>query len=73
MKDVHPNLGEIAQGAFSGDVTDIKAALTTFNDQMTAERDAAIAAVQAEGGEVSIEDWIFADWVAGEDFTSDKY
>jgi multiple sugar transport system substrate-binding protein len=73
MKDVHPNLGEIAQGAFSGDVTDIKAALTTFNDQMTAERDAAIAAVQAEGGEVTVEDWIFADWVAGEDFTSDKY
>lgn len=73
MKDVHPDLGEIVQGVFSGDVTDYKTALQTFNDQMTAERDAAIAAVAAEGVEVSIDDWVFADWTPGEDFTSDKY
>lgn len=73
MRDIHPNLGEIAQGVFSGDVTDIQAALQTFNDELTAERDAAIEAVQAEGIEVSLDDWVFADWVPGEDFTADKY
>lgn len=73
MKDIHPNLGEIAQGVFSGNVTDIRAALTSFNDQVTTERDAAIEAVQAEGGDVSIDDWVFADWTPGEDFTSTQY
>ncbi len=73
MADIHPNLGEIVQGVFSGDVSDYRAALRTFNDQLTAERDKAIEAVTAEGGEVSIDDWIFAGWQAGEDFTPDMY
>jgi len=73
MADIRPNLGDIAQGVFSGDVTDYRAALTAYNDQMTAERDSAIEAVQAEGVEVSIDDWIFPEWQAGEDFTPDMY
>jgi multiple sugar transport system substrate-binding protein len=73
MADIHPNLGEIVQGVFSGDVTDYRAALKTFNDQLTAEREKAIEAVTAEGGEVSIDDWIFAEWQAGEDFTPEMY
>jgi multiple sugar transport system substrate-binding protein len=73
MADIHPNLGEIVQGVFSGDVSDYRAALKTFNDQVTAERDKAIEAVTAAGGEVSIDDWIFDGWAAGEDFTADKY
>jgi multiple sugar transport system substrate-binding protein len=73
MADIHPNLGEIVQGVFSGDVNDYRAALKTFNDQMTAERDKAIEAVTAAGGEVSIDDWVFDGWTAGEDFTADKY
>lgn len=73
MADIRPNLGDIVQGVFSGDVTDYQAALTEYNDQMTAERDSALAAVQADGGEVSIDDWIFPKWQAGEDFTPDMY
>ncbi|MDQ3540858.1 MAG: extracellular solute-binding protein [Chloroflexota bacterium] len=73
MADIRPNLGDIVQGVFSGDVTDYRAALQEYNDQVTAERDSAIAAVQAEGGEVSIDDWIFPEWQAGEDFTPDMY
>lgn len=73
MTDVHPNLGEITQGVFSGDVTDYRAALQTYNDQMTAERDRAIQVVQDNGGEVSIDDWIFPEWQPGEDFTTEMY
>lgn len=73
MADIHPNLGEIAQGVFSGDVSDYRAALKTFNDQLTAERNLAIEAVTAEGGQVSLDDWIFPEWTAGEDFTPDMY
>lgn len=70
MADVRPNLGDIAQGVFSGDVTDYRAALQELSDKMTAERDKAIEAVTAEGGEVSIDDWVFADWTPGEDYTA---
>ncbi len=73
MADIHPDLGEIAQGVFSGDVTDYRAALQEYNDKVTAERDSAIAAVQAEGAEVSIDDWIFSNWQPGEDFTPEMY
>ncbi len=72
MADIHPNLGEIAQGVFSGDVTDYRAALQELSDKMTAERDTAIEAVKAEGSEVSIDDWIFADWTPGQDYTPDN-
>jgi multiple sugar transport system substrate-binding protein len=73
MADIHPNLGEIAQGVFSGDVSDLRGALKTFNDQVTAERDKALKEVQGAGKQVSIDDWIFPEWKAGEDFTSDMY
>jgi multiple sugar transport system substrate-binding protein len=73
MKDIHPNLGEIVQGVFSGDVTDYRAALQTFNDAMTAERERAIGVVQEAGGDVSIDDWVFSNWTPGEDYTADKY
>jgi multiple sugar transport system substrate-binding protein len=73
MKDIHPNLGEIAQGVFSGDVADYKAALKDYNDQLTAERDRAIKVVTDGGGEVSVDDWAFANWQPGEDFTPEMY
>lgn len=70
MKDIHPNMGEIIQGAISGEVKDIRGALTTYNDAMTAEREAAIKTVNDKGGKVSIEDWVFSDWVRGEDYVT---
>lgn len=68
MADVRPNLGEIVQGVISGDVTDIAGTLQEYNDKLTAERDAAIATVQAEGGDVSLDDWVFEDWESGQDY-----
>lgn len=73
MEDIHPDLGEIVQGVFSGDVTDYRAALQTYNDQLTAERDRAIETVRAEGVDVSIDDWVFSEWQPDQDFTPDMY
>jgi multiple sugar transport system substrate-binding protein len=73
MKDVTPGLGEIVQGAFAGAFGDVKPVLQQFNDQMTAERDRAIKAVNDAGGKVSVDDWKFDNWNLDEDFTPDKY
>lgn len=73
MTDIRPNLGEIAQSIFTGDVTDIPATLKDYSDKMTAERDRAIAEAQGEGFEVSVDDWVFPNWELGTDYTSEKY
>ncbi len=68
MKPIHPNLGEIIQGAISGDVKDVKKALQEFNDATSAERDRAVKVVQGKGGKVSQDDWVFSDWTQGKDY-----
>lgn len=70
MEQIRPSLGEIVQGVFSGDVEDPRAALQTFADQLTAERDRAIETVRAAGSEVSLDDWLFADWQPAEDYAA---
>ena len=70
MQQIRPSLGEIAQGVFSGDVDDPAAALQTFADQLTAERERAIAAVNGRGIQVSLDDWVFPDWQPGQDYTA---
>lgn len=70
MKPVEPSLGALVQGAFSGQVDDIRAALQTLSDGTAKARDVAIAEV---GGDVSVEDWAFPDWKPGEDFGPERY
>lgn len=70
MKPVLPGLGEIIQGAFSGAFDDPKPVLKQFADQMSAERERAIAAAKADGAEVSLDDWVFADWVPDTDYVA---
>ena len=73
MAEVHPNLGEIAQGAFSGDVTDYRAALTEYAGKLSAERERAIGVVQGRGGQVSLDDWVFPNWDPAQDYTDAFY
>lgn len=73
MRDVHPNLGEIVQGVFSGAITDIRGALEEYNRKMTEERNRAIEAVQEDGVDVSVDDWVFPNWDPNSDFTPDMY
>lgn len=68
MKPVQPNLGTIAQGVLTGDVTDIPKALKTYNEGLTKSRDMAIKA--KGGGKVSVDDWAFPDWQRGKDYVA---
>jgi multiple sugar transport system substrate-binding protein len=73
MKDVRPNLGEIAQGVLGGTIKDYKAALKSLSDKLTAEREKAIKTVQAKGEKVSLDDWAFSNWDSSKDYTADSY
>lgn len=73
MTDVRPNLGEIIQGAISGEVSDIRGTLQTYNDQMSAARESAVSAAQGAGIEVSLDDWVFPNWTPDQDYTAANY
>lgn len=73
MRAIHPNLGEIVQGAFSGGISNIQAALENYCASWTNERNRAIEIVQGKGVDVSLDDWIFSNWQPGEDFTAEDY
>lgn len=72
-KQVQPTLGAIIQGAFTGDVPDVKKALKKLTDDSNAERDRAVKAAQAKGAQVSVDDYAFPDWQPGADYTLDRY
>lgn len=70
MPPSEPGLGGIVQGVFSGQVKDVRGALLKLSEERTKARDAAIAKV---GGGVSVQDWAFPNWKAGEDFGPERY
>lgn len=72
-KPVEPGLPEIVQGAFSGDVTDVRAALKKLSDASSASREQAITKATADGAEVSLDDYAFPNWKPAADFTQDMY
>ncbi|MFW6599501.1 hypothetical protein ACQBAU_11260 [Propionibacteriaceae bacterium Y2011] len=67
MKAVKPDLGAIVQGAFSGDVADVRAELTKLSDASEKAREAAI---KATGDSVAADAWAFPDWRHGEDYVA---
>jgi multiple sugar transport system substrate-binding protein len=56
-----------------GAVTNVQATLQQYSDKLTAERDRALKAVKDKGVQVSLDDWVFPNWKAGEDYTAEKY
>jgi multiple sugar transport system substrate-binding protein len=72
-KEVKPGLGEIVQGAFSGDVTDVRKALKELSDKSNKERDRAFAAAKAKGAKVEENDYIFSNWKPRTDYTKQMY
>jgi len=72
-KDIKPGLGDIVQGAFSGDVPDIRKALKELSDKANKERDRAFAAAKAKGAKVEENDFMFPDWKPRTDYTKEMY
>lgn len=73
MKTVSPSPTEILNGYFSGAIKDWESALHSYNDQLTAARAEAIEKCRQLGYDVSIDDYIFPNFVYGESYTSEKY
>lgn len=67
-KVVKPGLGELLQGVFSGQVTDIRGALKKLTDDSAADREQAIKKAVADGAKVSADDWAFSDWKPATDY-----
>lgn len=57
-----PSLDDTVMGIFSGQLTDIKAALLDLQTRYQAAFDQGIADAQAAGVDVSVEDYILPDW-----------
>lgn len=68
LRPVDPDLGAIAQAVLTGANRDYANALRTLSDSMTKERERAVKSAAGKGAQVSLEDWVFADWKPGEDY-----
>ena len=70
MQPIQPDIGQIIVGAMTGDVKDYRGAMKQYNDQITAERNRAIGAVQGQGVQVSLDDWVFPDWQPDQNYAA---
>lgn len=68
-KPVTPHLGNIIQGYLGGDVANLRAALKKLSDDFNKDRDQALKAAVGQGAKVSMDDYVFADWKPGVDYT----
>jgi multiple sugar transport system substrate-binding protein len=72
-RGVTPNLNDIVNGIFAGQVDDPSAALQDLQDRSNAEFERAIKEAQDEGAQVSRDDWKFENWDPTQDYTLDMY
>ncbi|MCG5219269.1 extracellular solute-binding protein [Streptosporangium sp. KLBMP 9127] len=72
-KPVRPTVGDIVQGALTGDVTDVRAALTKLSSDSAKERDRAIKAAKSKGAQVSPDDYAFPNWKPRKDYPEPMY
>ena len=72
QKPIKPDLGDIVQGAFSGDVTDVRGELKKLSDKMMQQREQNIATAKENGAEVDADDWAFPDWKPNQDYAYDE-
>ncbi|MBQ3705761.1 MAG: extracellular solute-binding protein [Clostridia bacterium] len=73
LMTISPNVGDIYVGYITGAITDWETALDEYTAAMNAELDRAIETCRSMGSNVSRDDFIFSNYVRGEDYTSDKY
>jgi multiple sugar transport system substrate-binding protein len=73
FRRITPNFGEVVQGLFTGQLSDVQQALQDLQDRSEAELERAIKAAQEKGAEVSREDWVFPNWEPSEHYTSEYY
>ena len=65
---VVPDLGDVLVGIYTGQITDWKQALQDLDERKQSSFQEAITQAQANGANVSIDDFIFPDWNPMEDY-----
>lgn len=73
MRGISPNLAEVVQGIYTGQISDIRQALVDLKSRANEELDRAIAAAQANGANVSRDDYVFSNWNPLENYTQENY
>ncbi|MDQ3540264.1 MAG: sugar ABC transporter substrate-binding protein, partial [Chloroflexota bacterium] len=68
-----PNFGEIVQGIYTGQIDDPAKAMQDLKDREEAALDEAIAAAQADGANVSRDDYVFPNWDPATDYLESDY
>ncbi len=72
-RNLQPDFGQTVQGIFTGQLEDARRAMQDLQDRANAELDRAIAAAQANGAQVSRDDWGFPNWDPAQDYTEADY
>jgi len=73
LRALSPNLNEIVQGIYTGQITDIEGTLQDLQDRANVELDRAIEAARAKGAEVTREDYVFPNYNPMEDYGEAQY
>jgi multiple sugar transport system substrate-binding protein len=68
-----PTFGETVQGIFTGQLGDPKTAMQDLNDRHEKAFEEAIAAAQADGANVSRDDFVFPNWDPTRDYLDEDY
>jgi multiple sugar transport system substrate-binding protein len=73
QRAITPNFGTVIQGLFTGQVSDPRTAMQDLQDRSEAELDRAITAAQANGAQISRDDYTFPNWEPTQDYTQADY
>lgn len=73
VKDISPNLGQIAQGVIAGAITDYETELNSYAQKTQEEWERVINVVAGNGVAVSKDDFEFKNWNPLEDYTAKEY
>ncbi|WP_419999547.1 ABC transporter substrate-binding protein [Streptomyces boninensis] len=73
QKSPQPQLGEVVQGLFSGDLTSVRGELKKLSDRNAKDREQAMAKAKKKGAKVDVDSWAFPNWEPRKDYTADMY
>ena len=72
-RGVTPNLNDIVNGIFAGQIDDVPAALQDLQDRANAEFERAIQEAVDDGAQVSRDDYVFPNWDPTQDYGLEDY
>lgn len=73
LKPVTPNLNDVLQGLFSGQLSNAKKQIAQLQGKLNQALDAAIAAAKKKGSTASRDDFAFKNWDPSKDYTMADY